>query len=128
MRVRCTNCQNIITSITPKGKRYYCRPKGIWIPERKLARNHRCGYFSSLKDEILAMANEQWFLGEPNPLKTPLMRALEREYKKSLEELLVNGSLSVVSEKLRIDTSTVSKWKKKLGLNTNGEVEDAVGL
>jgi len=78
--------------------------------------NRRCGHFSSLKDKILAVTNEQGSLGEPNPLKTPLMRALEREYNKPLEELLVNGSLSVVSEKLRVDTSTVSKWKKKLGL------------
>jgi len=124
MRVRCTNCQGIITSITPKGRRYYCKPKGIWIPERKLGKNRRCGYFSSLKDKILAAIDEQRSLGEPNPLKTPLMRALEREYNKPLEELLVNGSLSVVSEKLRVDTSTVSKWKKKLGLerkdNHNG--------
>jgi len=121
MRVRCSNCRNIILSLTPKGKRYYCKPKGIWIPARKLGNNRRCGHFSSFKEEILeSISNEQRSLGEPNPLKTPLMRSLEREYNKPLEELLVNGSLSVVSEKLRVDASTVSKWKKKLGLEGHG--------
>jgi hypothetical protein len=123
MRVRYSTCQNIIISITPKGKRFYCKSKGVWIPARKLERNHRCGHYYSLEDKILTEvgANKQQFFGDDNPLKTPLMRALEREHGQPLEKLLVDGSLSMVSEKLRVDTSTVSKWIKKLGLRENGK-------
>jgi len=50
--------------------------------------------------------------------KTDRMRLLELKYGVVMEEVLVSGSLSMVAEKLgnEIDTSTVSKWIKKLGL------------
>lgn len=48
--------------------------------------------------------------------KTPLMRLLELQHRHPIEELLMAGSLSVVSKRLGIDTSTISKWRKKLRL------------
>lgn len=51
-----------------------------------------------------------------NPAKTPLMRRIERQYGIRIEEVLVSGSLTQVAEALDIDFTTVSKWKKRLGL------------
>ena len=50
--------------------------------------------------------------------KTPLMRLLEHKYGKPIEDMLVSGSLSVVAKKLgnEVDTSTLSRWIKKLKL------------
>ena len=50
--------------------------------------------------------------------KTPLMRLLEHKYGKPIEDMLVSGSLSVVAKQLgnEVDTSTLSKWIKKLKL------------
>ena len=51
-------------------------------------------------------------------LKTPLMRYLELVHGESIEQLLLSGSLSVVAKKLdnEVDTSTLSKWIKRLKL------------
>ncbi len=51
-----------------------------------------------------------------DPLKTPHMRYLELVHKKPIEQLLMAGSLSIVSKKLGIDTSTASRWISKLKL------------
>jgi len=54
-----------------------------------------------------------------NPkLKTPLMRYLELVHGEPIERILLSGSLSVVAKKLdnEVDTSTLSKWIKKLKL------------
>jgi len=50
--------------------------------------------------------------------KTPLMRYLEQKYGKPIEDMLVSGSLSVVAKRLgsEVDTSTLSRWIKKLKL------------
>ena len=121
--VKCSDCHNIITSIASKSdgtsysRHYYCTTKERWIPQRKLYRNHKCPQFLSLKEMVLAdNTKPQNSYGEPNPLKTPLMMSIEREHGVPLEKLLMDGNLSVVSEKLRVDASTVSKWRKKLGL------------
>ena len=57
-------------------------------------------------------------------LKTPMMRYLELVHGEPIERMLLSGSLSVVAKKLdnEVDTSTLSKWIKKLKLrytNTN---------
>ena len=128
--VKCSDCHNIITSIASKGdgtsysRHYYCIAKERWIPQRKLDSKHRCPKFLSLKEMVLAgdeivsagYTKPQSPYGEPNPLKTPLMMSIEREHGVPLEKLLMDGNLSVVSERLRVDESTVSKWRKKLGL------------
>ncbi len=50
--------------------------------------------------------------------KTPMMRYLELVHGEPIESMLLSGSLSVVAEKLdnEVDTSTLSKWIKKLRL------------
>lgn len=50
------------------------------------------------------------------PLKTALMKRIERQYGILIEEVLVSGSLHQVAGLLEIDFTTVSKWKKRLGL------------
>lgn len=51
-------------------------------------------------------------------LKTPKMRYLELKYHQPIEKLLLSGSLSIVAKKLgnEVDTSTLSRWIKKLKL------------
>ncbi len=51
-------------------------------------------------------------------LKTPMMRYLELVHGEPIERMLLSGSLSVVAKKLdnEVDTSTLSKWIKKLRL------------
>jgi len=54
-----------------------------------------------------------------NPqLKTPMMRYLELVHCEPIEKVLLSGSLSVVAKRLNneVDTSTLSKWIKKLKL------------
>jgi len=53
-----------------------------------------------------------------NKLKTPMMRYLELVHGEPIEQILLSGSLSVVAKKLdnEVDTSTLSKWIKKLKL------------
>ena len=50
--------------------------------------------------------------------KTPLMRYLEQKYGKSIEDVLVSGSLSIVAKQLgnEVDTSTLSRWIKRFKL------------
>lgn len=54
----------------------------------------------------------------PNHNKTPLMRYLELVHGEPIERMLLSGSLSVVAKRLdnEVDTSTLSKWIKKLKL------------
>lgn len=51
-------------------------------------------------------------------LKTPMMRYLELVHGEPIERMLLSGSLSVVAKRLdnEVDTSTLSKWIKKLKL------------
>lgn len=51
-------------------------------------------------------------------LKTPLMRYLELVHGEPIEQMLLSGSLSVVAKRLdnEVDTSTLSKWIKRLKL------------
>ena len=51
-------------------------------------------------------------------LKTPTMRYLELVHGEPIEVMLMSGSLSVVAKKLdnEVDTSTLSKWIKRLKL------------
>ena len=50
--------------------------------------------------------------------KTPMMRYLELVHGEPIERILLSGSLSVVAKKLdnEVDTSTLSKWIRKLKL------------
>jgi len=48
--------------------------------------------------------------------KTMGMRYLEEKFKKPIQELVSTGSLSVVAKKLGTDPSTISRWKKRLGV------------
>ena len=59
----------------------------------------------------------------PTGSKTTLMELLEARHHKDIRELLITGSLTVIAENLGIDFTTVSKWKKRLGLN-GMEVKD----
>ena len=51
-------------------------------------------------------------------LKTPMMRYLELVHGEPIEKMLMAGSLSVVAKRLdnTVDTSTLSKWIKRLKL------------
>jgi len=53
----------------------------------------------------------------PTGSKTILMELLEARHKKDIRKLLMAGSLTVVAKNLGIDFTTVSKWRKRLGLN-----------
>lgn len=48
MKVRCCDCVNCVTYLTSTMKRYYCKPKGFCMPERKYERRHKCGWFEAL--------------------------------------------------------------------------------
>ena len=47
--------------------------------------------------------------------RTPMQLYLEEKYRLPIE-VLIRGPLSQVAERFQIDKSTVSKWRKKLGL------------
>ena len=51
-------------------------------------------------------------------LKTPMMRYLELVHGEPIEVMLLSGSLSAVAKRLdnEVDTSTLSKWIKRLKL------------
>jgi hypothetical protein len=60
--------------------------------------------------------------------KTTHMKLLERLHGKPIEELLLSGSLSYVAKLLDIDTSTASKWIKRLKLRyTKDNLPDCNG-
>lgn len=48
------------------------------------------------------------------PLKTPLMRLLEMEHKLPIEDLIAYGTVEAVANQLKVNKSTISKWRKKL--------------
>jgi len=52
----------------------------------------------------------------PNSHKTLAMRLLEQQFKRPIEELLMEGSLEEVGKRLSIHFSTVSHWRERLGL------------
>jgi len=52
----------------------------------------------------------------PNHLKTKHMRYYELKFGQSIEILLTEGSLYKVGNTLNLDRSTVSRWRKRLGL------------
>ncbi len=56
-------------------------------------------------------------------LKTPMMRYFEVVHGEPIEQMLLSGSLSVVATKLdnEVDTSTLSKWIKRLKLRYSAE-------
>lgn len=49
-------------------------------------------------------------------LKTHAMRLQELKFGIPIEELLLDGSLSQISNKLGLDKSTISRWIKRLDL------------
>lgn len=55
----------------------------------------------------------------PTDGKTLAMRALEQQHGKPIEEIIGEGSLNEVVERLEgiLDRSTISKWRKKLGIS-----------
>ena len=53
-------------------------------------------------------------------LKTSLMLNIEARFNKPIEDLLVDGTLMKVADRLQIDKVTVWKWQKRLGLRDNG--------
>lgn len=52
----------------------------------------------------------------PDPRKTLTMRLMEYQFRCPIEELLVEGSLEEVGQRLGVHISTVSKWRLRLGL------------
>ncbi len=53
-----------------------------------------------------------------DPHKTLIMMLLEDKHGQPMEELLMAGTLEEVGGTLGVDQSTVSKWRKRLGLRT----------
>jgi len=53
---------------------------------------------------------------DPDGLKTLAMRLLETQFGVPIEDLLQLGNLVETAEMLRIDQSTVSLWRLRLGL------------
>lgn len=55
--------------------------------------------------------------------KTPLMRYLEEKYHCKIEDVLVSGSLSVVTKKLgnEVDATTISRWIKRFKLRYSAD-------
>ena len=53
---------------------------------------------------------------EKDHLKTPMMRLVELQTGRLVEDLLTEKSLKQLEKDLRIDYSTISKWIKKLNL------------
>ncbi len=51
-----------------------------------------------------------------DPRKTLTMRLLEYEFGCPMEQMLMEGNLEEVSDRLHIHFSTVSKWRLRLGL------------
>lgn len=52
----------------------------------------------------------------PDGRKTLAMRILESKFSMPIEALLQGGTLQEVADKLGIDFTTVSLWRKRLGL------------
>lgn len=48
--------------------------------------------------------------------KTLAMHLLEQQHGRSIEELIATGEIKEVGEALGIDPTTVSLWRKRLGL------------
>jgi hypothetical protein len=44
--------------------------------------------------------------------KTPLMKFIETKFNEHLEKLIFDGTIYEVAERLGIDPTTVSKWRK----------------
>lgn len=64
------------------------------------------------------------------PTKTPLMKYLEQKYGRSIEELLLSGSLNVVAKLLdnEVDRTTLSRWIKRFKLRyTKDNLPDCEG-
>lgn len=59
----------------------------------------------------------------PSSLKTPLMRYWELVLSEPIERILLSGSLTQVSKRMdnEVDTSTLSKWIKRLKLHYSEE-------
>lgn len=57
-----------------------------------------------------------------DPRKTLAMRLLEAQFDCPIEELLVLGGIREVGNRLGIDSSTVSKWRLRLGLRNGTAV------
>jgi len=55
--------------------------------------------------------------------KTPMMKYLELKFEKPIEELIMEGGLSEVARKLRVDPSTVWLWRQRFGLPNIGRGE-----
>lgn len=51
-----------------------------------------------------------------DPRKTLIMTLLEDKHGLPMETLLIAGTLEEVGDTLGVDQSTVSKWRKRLGL------------
>lgn len=55
-------------------------------------------------------------------LKTDKMKVVEQRLGKTIEEIITSGSCREVAKKYGLDFSTVSRWRKRLGLA--GETDD----
>ena len=48
--------------------------------------------------------------------KTPLMLLLEHTYTQPIETIIGSGSLSDIAKRTGVDNTTISRWRKKLGI------------
>lgn len=49
-------------------------------------------------------------------VKTLTMRQIEARFNRPIEDLLVEGNLNQVANRLGVDFTTVSRWRERLGL------------
>lgn len=49
--------------------------------------------------------------------KTPKMKLAELKHQKPIEELLADGGLSELADKLGVDQATVWRWRQLFGIN-----------
>ena len=92
----------MVKALTPKER--ILKERGL-LQHRPAPRKHR----------VLVPVTRQII---PDKLKTPLMRYLEEKYKVQIGDVLMSGSLTVVSKRLgeEVDRTTLCKWIRKLRL------------
>lgn len=68
------------------------------------------------KDVAPPLPPRPYVVPDSNPKKTSRMRRVEARLNCRLEEVLMAGTLYELEELLDVDFTTVSKWRKRLGL------------
>ena len=75
-----------------------------------------------LRERGLDTPKSKRTMSSPDGKHTLAMRLLEVQFDSTIEDLIREGTIANVAEKLGIDESTVSLWRLKLGLRTKGNI------